>query len=141
MIKLTLYRPLKSQFIVSQNFTENNACIKEDGKGGIIPRSQATCPAGYISIYKYFGMAGHNGLDLPAKDWQPVFASLQGVVTELQTERERGLGIGITSEKSYEWNDAFSNASGENQIKHRYWHLAGMNVKMRGRMQHKCIVA
>lgn len=128
--KLRLYKPLKSQLIISQNFTENNACIKEDGTGGVIPRLKAICPTGYTSIYKYSGMAGHNGLDIPAKDWEPVFASLEGVVTELATERERGLGVGITSEQRYEWNDAFSAAQGENQIKHRYWHLAGMNVKM-----------
>lgn len=125
-----LYRPLKIQLIISQNFTENNACIKNDGTGNIIPRITATCPTGYQSVYKYFGMAGHNGLDFPAKDWTPIYASLEGIVTELETERERGLGIGIVSEQEYEWSDAFSNAQGINQLKVRYWHLAGMNVKL-----------
>jgi len=125
-----LYRPLKSQLIVSQNFGENNACIRTDGTGNIIARTKATCPTGYVSIYKYFGMAGHNGIDLPAKDWEPLYASLEGIVTELSTEPSRGLGIGIVSEQEYEWSDAFSATSGTNQIKHRYWHLAGMNVKM-----------
>jgi len=125
-----LYRPLKSQLIISQNFGENNACIKQDGTGNIIPRTGATCPVGYISVYQYFGMKGHNGLDFPAKDWTPVYASLEGIVTELETEPSRGLGIGIISEQKYDWTDGFSAKWGTDQIKHRYWHLAGMNVKM-----------
>lgn len=127
-MQLELYKPLKG-LLVSQNFTENNACIRTDGVGNVIPRTEPNCPVGYESIYKKAGLFGHNGLDMPAKDWEPVFASLEGVVVELQTERERGLGIGIVSGQRYEWNDAFSSASGESQIKHRYWHLAGMNVK------------
>mgnify|MGYP001586665487 CR=1 FL=1 len=128
-MKLQLFRPLK-QLQISQNFTENNACVKLDGTGKVIPRKEANCPIGYESVYEHVGLKGHNGLDLPAIDWEPVFASLEGIVTELQTERERGLGIGIVSEQKYEWSDAFSNANGDNQIKLRYWHLAGMNVKM-----------
>ena len=128
-MKLKIYRPLK-RLIITQNFTENNACIRNDEVGRIIPRIGANCPDGYRSVYKKFGMFGHNGLDLGAKDWEPVYASLEGTVIELETERERGLGVGILSDNKYEWSDAFSNASGENQIKHRYWHLAGFNVKL-----------
>lgn len=116
--------------MISQNFGENNACIKLDGTGNIIPRTKANCPVSYISVYYYFGMSGHNGLDFPAKDWESVYATLEGIVTELETEPARGLGIGIVSEQEYDWDDAFSNKKGTNQIKHRYWHLAGMNVKL-----------
>lgn len=131
---LKLYHPLK-RITISQNFSENNACIRTDGTGKLIPRTEATCPIGYESIYTHVGLKGHNGLDMPARDWEPVFASLEGIVVEVQTERERGLGVSITSENTYEWKDAFSNASGKNPIKHRYWHLAGMNVKVGQRVK------
>jgi len=125
-----LYRPLKSQFILSQNFGENNVCIWNDS-GKIFPRTTPTCPVGSMSLYAKVGLKkGHNGLDFPAKDWESLYASLEGIVTELSTEPSRGLGIGIVSEQEYKWSDAFSATSGTNQIKHRYWHLAGMNVKM-----------
>jgi len=125
-----LYRPLKSQFILSQNFGENNVCIWNDS-GKIFPRTTPTCPVGSMSLYAKVGLKnGHNGLDFPAKDWTPVYASLEGIVTELETERNRGLGIGIISEQKDEWTDGFSAKWGTDQIKHRYWHLAGMNVKM-----------
>jgi len=125
-----LYRPLKSQFILSQNFAENNACIRTDGTGNIIPRYKASCPNGYMSIYKYFGMKGHNGLDFAAKDWTPLYSALEGIVDEVSTEPSRGLGLGIVSEQEYQWISAYENTEGTNQIKHRYWHLAGMNVKL-----------
>jgi len=133
-MKLQLYRPLK-QLQISQNFGENNICIKMDGTGSVIPRTGANCLDGYESVYKHFGMKGHNGLDLPARDWEPVFISLEGVVTEIETERNRGLGIAVTSEQKYEWIDAFSQSSGENRIKVRYWHKAGINVKMGDRVK------
>jgi len=128
-MKLKLYKPLNSRLIISQNFGENNCCIKEDGTGSIIPRFKPTCPIGYVSVYKYHGMKGHNGLDFPAKDWQPVYASLEGTVTEVSTEVARGLGVTVLSDQEYEWSDGFSNASGNNQIKISYWHFAGINVK------------
>lgn len=128
-MKLQLFRPLKNHLMISQNFGENNCCIKSDGTGKVIPRTGATCPIGYISVYKFYGMAGHNGLDFPAKDWEPVFSSTEGIVIELSTEPERGLGVGIETEQKYEWSDAFSAKQGENQFKIRYWHLAALNVK------------
>jgi len=133
-MKLTLYKPLK-QLTISQNFGENNVCIKQDGTGNIIARTTPTCPAGYVSFYKFYNMKGHNGLDFPAKNWDAVYASLEGVVDELETEPSRGLGIGIVSEQKYEWNDALSRKSGESNIKHRYWHLAAMNVKIGDRVK------
>lgn len=132
--KLKLYRPLK-QLQISQNFAENNVCIRTDGIGGIIPRTQANCPIGYESVYKKFGMIGHNALDIPAKDWEPVFASLEGVVREIETERERGLGVGIVSEQKYDVNDTTTHQSGNYQVKVRYWHLAGINVKIGDRVK------
>ena len=133
-MKLQLFRPLR-QLMISQNFGENNACIRNDGTGNVIARTSANCPVGYQSIYTYFGMKGHNGLDFPAKDWEPVFASVEGVVNEISTERERGLGVGTITEQEYEWSDAFSNAKGTNKFKVRYWHLAGMNVKLGDRVK------
>lgn len=129
-MKLKLFKPLHSQLVISQNFGENNVCIKTDGTGNVIGRTGPTCPIGYESIYKQLGMYGHNALDIPAKDWQPVFSACEGIVTELQTERERGLGIGITSQQKYDVTDTTTNKEANCKIKLRYWHLAGMNVKI-----------
>lgn len=131
-MRLQLFHPLK-QLMISQNFGENNCCIKINGTGNIIPRTTPTCPAGFISVYQYFGMKGHNGLDFPAKSWEPVYATLEGIVNEISTEPSRGLGVGTISEQKYETEDTFRInpvcIPGSN-IKVRYWHLAGVNVKI-----------
>ena len=54
-MKIKLYSPLK-KLSINQNFTEDRVCIKEDGTEDYIDRTQPTCPNGYVSIYKYFGI-------------------------------------------------------------------------------------
>jgi hypothetical protein len=69
-------------------------------------------------------MKGHNGLDAWQPSGTPIYASLEGVVDEVCTEEARGLGVSLTSENKYDTTE------GEYQIKHRYWHLKGINVVM-----------
>jgi murein DD-endopeptidase MepM/ murein hydrolase activator NlpD len=125
-MKPRIYKPLKDN-LITQNFGEDNVCIKPDGT--IFPRLAPTCYGDSISLYKKFGLKGHNGIDFAAKDWETVFSSFEGIVTEVCTERERGLGVGITSVDKYEI------AGGNYKIKIRYWHLAGMNVKLGDRVR------
>lgn len=76
-------------------------------------------------IYKQLGMKGHNGEDLRAYDGQPCYAAQDGIVEEISTESERGLGVGIVTEEVYDLKDL-----GQYQIKHRYWHWQKINVVM-----------
>jgi murein DD-endopeptidase MepM/ murein hydrolase activator NlpD len=93
MIERFLFKPLSGEFVVTQKFGENNACVNQFGKVvGITPGG--TCPAGYAPLYQ--STKGHNGIDVRAKRWQPVYAAHSGIVTEVQTEEARGLGVGIT---------------------------------------------
>ena len=117
---LKLYHPVESKFI-RQGFGENWVCIKPDGT--VFARTTPTCPAGSESIYKNFGMLGHNGLDYACWDWETVFCACEGVVTEVSTDRTSGLGITVVSKDKYEVS------GGNYKVKTRYWHLAGMNVK------------
>jgi murein DD-endopeptidase MepM/ murein hydrolase activator NlpD len=52
----------------------------------------------------------------------PIYATLEGIVDEVETEPSRGLGVGIVSQEKYETTE------GEYQIKHRYWHLKSIAV-------------
>lgn len=126
-MKLTLYFPVKP-VILSQNFNEDFSCYNPD-LNRVITRTGATCPVGYRSIYKP-QMLGHNGLDLVAKSWQPVYAANEGRVDEIQTEPARGLGIGIVSSLVYDFVSSPFNVAGSYFAKTRYWHLAGFNVKL-----------
>src|SRR3990167_11093922 len=122
MIEKFLYQPV-SPFRVNQYFGEDRACISiTDGKTVISKDTNASCPVGYKSLYTQ--TKGHNGLDLQANRWQPVYAAHDGIVNEVQTETARGLGIGIVTDKKY-----FCKESGkEEHFKTRYWHFIALDV-------------
>lgn len=117
--RLEIYRPI-SPWYVSQYFGEAKACIDANNK--VVGKIGGICPQGYEDLYQKWGLAGHTGLDIPAQRWQPIYSATDGIVEELETEPERGLGIGIISDEKF----AFHN--GEYFAKVRYWHLAAMNV-------------
>ncbi len=126
--RLKLYKPLKT-FLIGQNFGEDRVCIETNGNKMMTREFKKECPLGYMSVYKKFGLKGHNGYDAMAFDWVPIYASHDGIVEELETDRERGLGIGIVSEEK----EFFHN--GEYFAKTRYWHLAAFNVKLGERVK------
>ena len=106
-----LFQPIKP-FIISQDFGEDKVCF--NGAGNLINKQTfASCPVGFTSLYHKTN--GHNGLDLIAKRWQPVYAAAGGVVQEIQTEVERGLGCGIVTQV------------GDKYYKHRYWHFIALD--------------
>ena len=122
MIEKFLYQPV-SPFRVNQYFGEDRACISiTDGKTVISKDTNASCPVGYKSLYTQ--TKGHNGLDLQANRWQPVYAAHDGIVNEVQTETARGLGIGIVSnEKRF-----FTESGKSNNYKSRSWHFIALDV-------------
>lgn len=124
-MRLKLLLPL-SPLSLNQNFGEDNACYNPFTRE-VRTRTDVVCPVGFRSLYQ--NMKGHNGLDLRATDWQPIYAASEGFVEELQTEPERGLGIGIISNLKYDFILSPYSTSGEFNAKTRYWHLAAFNVK------------
>lgn len=122
MIEKFLWQPV-SPFAVSQGFGEDKVCISNaDNKTLVTKATPETCPVGFRSIYA--NTNGHNGLDIPASRWQRVYAAHDGIVTEVQTEIERGLGIGIVTSKKY-----FCQETGkEEHFKTRYWHFIALDV-------------
>ena len=110
-------------FSINQGFGQDNACVSNtDNKTVISKKNEETCPVGYRSLYTQ--TKGHNGLDLRAFRWQPVYASHDGIVTEVQTEVERGLGVGIVSnEKRF-----FTESNSKEYYKTRSWHFIALDV-------------
>ena len=123
-----LWRPV-DPWVVTQRFDENRACA--DIATG---RRYITCdghnpPPGYKSVYSQ--MKGHNGLDVIAHRWQPVYAAHDGVVEELETEADRGLGVGIVTSQRYRCAET----GVPEFFKTRYWHLVAIQVKLGDRVR------
>lgn len=110
-----LYQPIKP-WIINQRFGENKACVDIATGKQTIFCDGLNPPAGYKSVYS--SMKGHNGLDLNAYRWQPVYCAQDGRVDEVSTELERGLGVGVrTLGPDGKW------------YRHRYWHLIALDVE------------
>lgn len=117
--------------VLTQGFAQNEACV--DGasplppaKRKVVGKKNGVCPVGWVELYPLLGLKkGHTGLDLIAWHGQPVYASHEGIIQEINTEIERGLGVGIVSEKKYEFD-----IHGEHYAKTRYWHLKSIAVQM-----------
>lgn len=107
-----LYRPVKP-WRVTQSFGEDKCCT--DGVRYVYKETHQTCPVGFKSLYSK--MNGHNGIDVATYRWQPVYCACEGTVIEVETEIERGLGVGVLSKV------------GDKYYKHRYWHFIGINVQ------------
>lgn len=101
---------------INQGFGEDKACVSADGKKTVNKESWQTCPEGFKSLYSQTN--GHNGLDLQASRWQPVYAAQDGTVVEVQTEEARGLGIGL-----------IHSLDGRFYLT-RYWHLAAIDIHL-----------
>lgn len=124
MIEKFLYYPV-SPFHINQKFGEDTVCISNiDNKTLVRKETVASCPANFRSLYS--ATNGHNGLDLRAVIWQPVYAAHSGIVTEVQTEIERGLGVGIVTDKKYFCQETDK----KEHFKTRYWHFISLDVQL-----------
>ena len=130
-MNLELFYPVRN-FKINQGFAENRACSNPDTSGVENEVTIGVCPEGKVHLYPLLGLPnGHNGLDIRAGLWEPVYASQEGIVREKQTEINRGLGVSVVTEKKYKVNDLVE----ECLIKHRYWHLIAINVEERQRVR------
>lgn len=116
-----LYSPV-DPYHVNQAYGEDTVCYNPQ-TGKLLPKPASGCPAGTRSPY---GPAGHNGLDMRAQYWQPVYSPCDGQVVEVSTERERGLGIGIVGHKAR----YFTETSSTENWKVRLWHFNAINVDL-----------
>lgn len=129
MTKLTLSYPLYPYYL-NQAFGDNNACIENNSlpisQRKVISKPESTtCPVGYIELYPLLNMKGHTGADIMASHGQPLYhCGPDAFVEEIQTEVERGLGLGLIT------IDKYAFAGGEYQAKIRYWHLQNFTVKL-----------
>lgn len=124
MIQKFLFKPL-DKLTISQHFGENTACaLKGDNKvffcDGFNP------PKGAESLYKRFGMTAHNGTDMPATQYTPIYCSQDGIVDEICSEVSRGLGIGMITKRKFYCDETGK----EEYFKIRYWHNLANYVKV-----------
>lgn len=130
--KLELWYPL-NPFKINQEFGDSLACTEDNNLpitkrkvvGMIAPigTNNYVCPVGYVELYPLLGMKGHTGMDLRAYHGQELYhCGPEGIVEEVATEIERGLGLGIIT------NDKFDFEGGTYNAKIRYWHLKGFSV-------------
>ena len=123
-----LFQPTKP-FNVGQKFGESLACT-EDRPGVPFSLRKTTgkvggvCPVGYVDLYPLLGMKGHTGIDCYGPTGWPCFASREGFVHEVQTEPERGLGVGVITNEKF-----LCNETGQYEhFKYRCWHFMSTKV-------------
>lgn len=116
-------------YVKTQGFGESYACIYPTTRQVVGRPMGGVCPSGSVDLYAYSGLKGHNGLDMYGASGVPIYATLEGIVDEVETEVSRGLGVGVVSTSKYRTKE------GEYQIKHRYWHLKGINVTKGQKLQ------
>lgn len=123
-MKPSIYYPVKP-FSINQHWGENSPCVKDYGlpTQRIISTGVNACPSGYVKLYEFFGMAGHNGTDLMAGE-QPVYAAMAGDIIEMQAVPARGLGVGVLTREKYDF------PQGSFYLKLRYWHFKSFQAKV-----------
>lgn len=85
--------------------------------------------AGDRGLYAAQGMLGHDGLDLAASSWQPVYASHDGIVTLTSVDLARGLGVELTTKEPRHFLGTPYNTQGDYYAKTVCWHFAANAVK------------
>jgi len=139
---MKLYRPLRPSLnypsnrysynrylippsVVSQFFGENRYCVRPDDT--TFSSQGNTCPAGSESGYKKFwNLAGHNGLDIPCRRGDLVFAAHDGVVSRIEGNKDIGYGIRILSDEVFEFEGR------KVRLETVYWHLIPMFINKEG---------
>src|SRR3990167_7526417 len=123
--------PLKKAPYEFHSLDELKKLIAQRGQFFGEDKSEDACkyrpdyPCG-ISLYKYWGMMGHNGLDIPCNDSEPILASHDGVVVETSSDESAGLGVVL-------WDDV-------QLVKTIYWHLKSFPVQVGNRVKRGDII-
>lgn len=116
MVNKFIFEPV-TNWKIHQQFGENNACIDLATGKKTITCDGLNPPKGYKSVYSK--MKGHNGVDVQAGSWERCYAPQTGIVAEISTEEDRGLGVGIITKDKY-----FCIETGKKEHFHiRCWHF------------------
>jgi murein DD-endopeptidase MepM/ murein hydrolase activator NlpD len=120
-----LFKPVKNYWI-TQKFGEDEVCVSTKDYKTTTGKVKGACPIGTVSLYKHLGMMrGHTGLDITAPTGTKLYASQNGFIEEVQTEVERGLGVGIITDEKFLCDET----DVMEHFKIRYWHLQSILVK------------
>lgn len=110
--------------VVGQWFGDNKACLKPDGT--VIGTWDNVCPAGTTSVYKAWGLLGHNGLDIACRRGDPLYAAHDGVISRIEGDKNAGYGIRILS-------DLTTVVEGkECRTETIYWHVVPLPIVHKG---------
>lgn len=100
---------------INQAFGQNGGCIDNATNSIVIACDGKNPPPGYRSVYST--MDGHDGLDLRAPRWTPIYAAREGTVSFVETNENRGLGVKI-----------FHGPYEGKYYNTLYWHLVAIDV-------------
>lgn len=100
--------------VVGQRFGENKACIQD---GRIFGTWDNVCPAPSISLYTYYGMKGHNGLDIPCMIGDSIYAAHDGTIAKIEIDGNGGWGVRLLSDIIEPYKDGFC------RFETLYWHI------------------
>lgn len=145
---MLIYNPISPTY-VTQEFGENNACVKVDIEGRISRPMRIigkvkgnVCPVGYKELYPLLGLEAHNGTDIIAYHNQPCYFPIMAETEWYCKEAndvDGGIGVDVFSKKRihvpYLPEEAGTQARREWQengekllVKYRVWHLLSGRV-------------
>lgn len=131
METLKIYRPTDSSRI-TQGWGENRACERSNGSVFGVAK---ICPAGSQSVYRKYGMDGHNGYDIATWTGEEIYhaATFDGW-WHSEVDARGGIGVDVVSYEPLFFpmpipteliNTAVPIEGGfTHYVKMRYWHLS-----------------
>lgn len=124
-----IYYPLPWE--VTQPFGADRVCFKLDEPTELsIKRTQDECKQGFASLYKKWGLKGHNGIDISAPVGTPLLSATNGMVSHVAA-KDTGFGI---------YCEVFTTVYDDKEkkrhyCKFRYAHLSQMKVEIGQRVR------
>lgn len=135
MNTLKIYRPTDSARI-TQGWGENRACVRPNGSVFGVAK---VCPPGSQSVYRQFGMDGHNGIDIATWTGEEIYhAAMFDGWWRSEVDARGGIGVDVVSYEPlfiphpiphYLINTAVPHVQDgvmgfTHFVKMRYWHLS-----------------
>lgn len=153
---MIIYRDIETN-ILTQDFSENKACIKTDISGRVIYPTQVVgkigniCPVGFKNMYATMGMLGHNGKDWKTYYREPIYFPVISATkwwAKAEVDRDGGVGIDIFSldpvaileedlpkEMGNLAKREWKKNGGRIRVKLRRWHLQDVNLSDKPKIQ------